>query len=96
MRFLFVVAAAVVSVFMMLLITRIIGSRQISELSLYDYVNSITFGSIAADLAIAPDPVEALYCLIGLVVYGIFTLLFAVITTKSKKCVPCWRGGPFC
>lgn len=94
MRFLFVVAAAVVSVFMMLLITRIIGSRQISELSLYDYVNSITFGSIAADLAIAPDPEEALYCLIGLVVYGIFTLLFAVITTKSKKMRTVLEGRP--
>ena len=94
MQFLFVAAAAVVSVLMMLIITRIIGSRQISELSLYDYVNSITFGSIAADLAISPNAEEALNCLIGLVVYGIFTLLFAVITTKSKKMRTVLEGRP--
>lgn len=94
MRFLFVAAAATVSVFMMLLITRIIGSRQISELSLYDYVNSITFGSIAADLAIAPKLSEAIYCLIGLVIYGVFTLLFAVITTKSKQARTLLEGQP--
>lgn len=94
MQFLFVAAAAVVSVFTMLVITRIIGSRQISELSLYDYVNSITFGSIAADLAISSNAEEALCCLIGLVVYGIFTLLFAVVTTKSKKMRTVLEGRP--
>lgn len=94
MRFLFVALAATASVFIMLLITRIIGSRQISELSLYDYVNSITFGSIAADLAIAPKLSEAINCLIGLAIYGVFTLLFAVITTKSKCARTLLEGQP--
>ena len=94
MRYLFVVLAATVSVFMMLLITKLIGCRQISELSMYDYINSITFGSIAADLAISPDFEEAAYCFIGLVIYGIFTLLFAFVTTKSKKARMLLEGRP--
>lgn len=94
MRFLFVFAATVVSVAMMFLIAKVVGYRQISELSMYDYINSITLGSIAADLAIAPEWDEAVYCLIGMVVYGTFTLLFSFVSTKSKAARKILVGPP--
>lgn len=85
MRYLFVLGAASTSVLMMFIITKLVGYRQISELSMWDYINSITLGSIAADLAISEDLVTALDCFIAMVVYGIFTLIFSYLTVKSKK-----------
>ena len=85
MRYLFVFIAALVSVLMMFITTKLVGYRQISELSMWDYINSITLGSIAADLAISEDIEVALDCFIAMVVYGAFTLLFSYLTVKSKK-----------
>lgn len=94
MRFLFVLLAATVSVGMMFLIAKLVGYRQISELSMYDYINSITLGSIAADLAISENWDTALDCLIGMVVYGLFTLFFSYISMKSKKARNILVGHP--
>lgn len=94
MRFIFVLCAAAVSVLIMFLIAKLIGYRQISELSMYDYINSITLGSIAADLAIAPEWDEAVYCVIGMVVYGAFTLIFSYASMKSKSARNLFVGPP--
>ena len=94
MRFIFVAVAAVVSVGMMFVIARIIGYRQISEISMFDYINSITLGSIAADLAISPDLEQAIYCLIGMVVFGLSTLIFAILSMKSKSARRILVGEP--
>lgn len=85
MRYLFVLGAAFASVLMMFIITKLVGYRQISELSMWDYINSITLGSIAADLAISETLDTALDCFIAMVVYGAFTLVFSYLTVKSKK-----------
>ncbi len=94
MKFLFVFAAAIVSVGIMFLIAKLVGYRQISDLSMYDYINSITLGSIAADLAISPTLDTAVYCVIGMVVYGTFTLLFSVVSAKSKRARQVIEGSP--
>ncbi len=94
MKFLFVFAAAIVSVGIMFLIAKLVGYRQISDLSMYDYINSITLGSIAADLAISPTLDTAAYCVIGMVVYGTFTLLFSVVSAKSKRARQVIEGSP--
>lgn len=85
MQYIFVFFAAVVSVGMMFLITKLVGYRQISELSMWDYINSITLGSIAADLAISEDLKSAISCIIGMSVYAIFTIAFSFISIKSQK-----------
>lgn len=80
---LFVLIAGIMSVVAMFIITKIIGYREISQLSMFDYINGITLGSIAADLAISTEWKEALYCMIGMVVYGMFTFLFSLVSRKS-------------
>lgn len=94
MRFLFVFVAGIVSVSVMFLIAKVIGYRQISELSMYDYINSITLGSIAAELAITPEWEDAIFCLIGMAVYGAITLLFAILSNKSKAARKILLGPP--
>ena len=52
------------------IITRLIGYRQISQLSIFDYINGITIGSIAAEMAtelerpLRPLLAMAVYCLL--------------------------------
>jgi uncharacterized membrane protein YcaP (DUF421 family) len=57
------------------------GNQQMSELTLFDYINSITIGSIAAELAIERE--EALFRLISLVVFGLLTVLSTVLSLRS-------------
>lgn len=94
MRFIFVAVAAVVSVFMMFIIAKIVGYRQISEISMFDYINSITLGSIAAELAISPNLEKAVYCLIGMTIFGLFTLIFALLSMKYKSARRILVGEP--
>lgn len=85
MQYLFSVLVSLISVGMMFLIAKFVGYRQISELSMWDYINSITLGSIAADLAISENLKTAVSCLIGMVIYFLFTLFFSFISLKSQK-----------
>ena len=43
------------SVVVLFILTRIMGNRQMSQLSMFDYINSITIGSIAAEMSTALD-----------------------------------------
>ncbi len=83
----------VVSFLILLLLTRLLGKQQVSQLTFYEYLNGITFGSIAAnmatdDLANAPDH------LVGLVTYGILTLLVSWLALKNRKIRKALAGEP--
>lgn len=84
---------SVVSIIVLLIITRILGYRQISQLSLYDYIIGITIGSICAELSIT-DFNSFYEPLISLIVYGIVTLFISKITQKSNKIRYLLEGKP--
>ena len=46
-----VVFASIGSLVVLFLLTKIMGYRQMSQLSMFDYINGITIGSIAAEMA---------------------------------------------
>lgn len=79
--------------FLVLFLTaRLMGHRQISELSVFDYICGITIGSIAAELA---TELEApLKPLIALIVYALATVLFSFITDKSLSLRKLIDGQP--
>ena len=48
------------------LLSKLMGHRQISELSVFDYVNGITIGSIAAEMATELEkPLRPLAAMVG-------------------------------
>ena len=51
MEILNVILSSVGSVIVLFLLTKLMGKRQVSQLSLFDYINGITIGSIAAEMA---------------------------------------------
>ena len=55
MDILYVIFLSVFSIVVLFLLTKLIGYRQMSEMSMFDYISGITIGSIAAEMATAPD-----------------------------------------
>ena len=73
---------AVLSIAELFILTKIMGKRQMSQLSLFDYVNGITIGSIAAEMATNPLK-ESWKPAIAMTVYGLFAVLFSFASNKS-------------
>ena len=52
MEFIKIILTSVGSIIALFFSTKIIGNKQMSELSMFDYINGITIGSIAAEMEI--------------------------------------------
>lgn len=85
-----VTLTSIFSLAMMFLITRWGGKRQIAQMSPFDYLNAVTVGSIAAELA---TNLEAWYRpLTALLVYGVITWIVEVSACKSIELRTFWSG----
>lgn len=51
MDFIKVILTSLLSIVTLFILTKLMGNRQMSQLSMFDYINGITIGSIAAELA---------------------------------------------
>lgn len=81
---------SVLSLVMMFLITRWGGKRQIAQMSPFDYLNAVTVGSIAAEMA---TNLESWYRpFTALLVYGVITWLVEVSACKSVTLRTFWSG----
>lgn len=75
---------ALFSIIALFAITKLIGYRQMAQMSTFDYINGITIGSIGAELAIAEGQ-EFWEWVIALAVFGVVTWLLSVLTDHSVK-----------
>lgn len=64
--------------------TKVIGNKQMSELSMFDYINGITIGSIAAEMATALEN-DFYYPLMAIAIYTIVIWIISIISEKSVK-----------
>ena len=64
------------------LMTRIMGRKQISQLTFFDYCVGITIGSIAATMSVDQN-VKALNGVMSLIVWGLFPIILAYVGMKS-------------
>jgi uncharacterized membrane protein YcaP (DUF421 family) len=93
MEFLEVIIQTVLAFFTILFVTRLLGRQQISQLTLYEYINGITFGSIAANLA--TDLNQKTYQhLVGLVLFGALTGIVSYISLKNRPFRKVVEGEP--
>jgi len=86
-------AASVLAVVVLFILTKITGKRQISQMSLFDYINGITIGSIAAELATMANN-SFIKPLIGLVVYAAAAVFIALAGNKSIRLRRLFEGRP--
>ncbi len=83
MEWLKILLAAPLSYVALFLITTLIGYRQISQLSIFDYVNGITIGSIAAEMATELE--KPLQPLLAMAIYCLLVVLTSWLTTHSVR-----------
>ncbi len=88
-----VVMQTILSFFSILFITRLLGRQQISQLTMQEYVNGITFGSIAATLATDVNQ-RTWQHMIGLFLFGALTFLVSYISGKNLKLARVIQGEP--
>ena len=75
------------------IIVKLLGKKQIKNLTLYDYVLSITIGSIAADTIISLD--TPLYDgIIALVVFGLIGYILSIISYYNHDALEIMDGEP--
>ena len=77
----------------LLILTRLLGKKQVSQLTYFNYVAGITFGSITASLFISPN-IPVVYGFTSLAVWALFTMLADVITIHSPKAKILMEGEP--
>jgi uncharacterized membrane protein YcaP (DUF421 family) len=80
------------SIAVMFLLTKLMGAKQVSQMTMFDYVVGITIGSIAAELATELENPEQ--PLIAMILYGVAAYGISVWTTKSLKVRGFFTGKP--
>ncbi|WP_424767812.1 DUF421 domain-containing protein [Paenibacillus sp. sgz302251] len=79
-----VVLRTLFSVIVLFAVTKMLGKRQISQLSLFEYITGITIGSLAAYISLEIDSTWYLG-VISLVVWAGISLGIELLQLKSKK-----------
>ncbi len=87
-----VILTTVLSVVILFIMTKIMGHKQVSQLDFFDYINGITIGSIAAELA---TDIEAPWkSFIALVLYALVSVALSIITNKFPRSRRIINGTP--
>lgn len=79
-----VIILSVVSALELFILTKLMGNKEISQLSMFDYIIGITIGSIAAEMATSLEN-NFMEPLVAMIVYAIISFLFSFISYKSIK-----------
>ena len=82
-----------IAFFAILFITRILGRQQVAQLTVYEYINGITFGSIAATVATDLGQ-STVGHILGLFLFGSLTLLIGYISKKHRSFSKVIQGEP--
>ena len=82
MNYLQIIITSSVSLFALFLLTKLIGNREIAELSMFDYLNGITIGSIAAEMSTSLEN-NFMEPVVAMLIYGFTTFFISYITCKS-------------
>lgn len=88
-----IVLLSVVSILVLFVLTRLMGNRQISQLTMFDYVAGISIGSIAAEMAVKPEA-KSWYGLLSMALYAGAAVLMNWLNNKSFKARRLILGQP--
>lgn len=92
MEILQVLITSAVSLAVLFLLTKLMGNKQVSQLSMFDYIIGISIGSIAAEMATELENPEN--SLAAMIVYGVIAFLVSVISQRSVKVRKVMSGRP--
>lgn len=84
---------AITSLVFLFLVTKIIGKKQVSELTLFDYVIGISIGNFAAEMTINLESNE-INGLLAVLIFGLIAYAVSIITMKSMRLRRFFMGTP--
>lgn len=90
---LYIIALSLGSIIALFILTKLMGYRQMSQLSMFDYINGITIGSIAAEMATSLEE-NFVQPLVAMIVYALAALFLSWVSTKSYKARGVIEGKP--
>lgn len=70
------------SIVILFLLTKLMGNREMSQLTMFDYIVGITIGSIAAEMSTSLEN-DFMEPIVAMLVYGLVTLFISYITCRS-------------
>lgn len=89
----YIIALSLGSIVTIFILAKLMGYRQISQMSMFDYINGITIGSIAAEMATSLEE-NFVQPLTAMIVYALVTLLLSWLGSKSIKVRRVVEGAP--
>lgn len=90
---LIVIVRAYISLITLFLITKMLGKKQVSQLSLFDYVIGISIGNFAAEITVNLDS-SLIYGIVSVLIFGAFAYAISILTMKSIKLRRFFIGVP--
>lgn len=84
MEYLTICYQALFSIIALFVLTKFMGYRQVSQFSMFDYINGITIGSIAAEMAIDLEG-NFMKPFVAMVVYTVVVILLSKLSQKSIR-----------
>ena len=88
-----VILRCLISLITLFFVTKMIGKKQVSQFSLFDYVIGISIGNFAAEMALNLDS-DYMHGTIAVIVFGIVAYLVSIITLKNLKLRRFFIGDP--
>lgn len=77
-----IILSSIASLVSLFLFTKLMGNREMSQLSMFDYISSIALGSIAGEMAVMSTD-SIIEPLVAMVIFVVFTIFISYITCKS-------------
>jgi len=93
MEILDVTVRSLLSLVTLFLVTKMLGKKQVSQLSLFDYVIGISIGNFAAEVTISTDT-QFLNGILAIIIFGLIAYTVSILTMKSIKLRRFFMGIP--
>lgn len=90
---LYIIALSLGSIVTIFILTKLMGYRQMSQMSMFDYINGITIGSIAAEMATSLEE-NFVQPLVAMIVFAMVDILLSWLTSRSIKVRRVVEGKP--
>lgn len=91
MEILKIIGLSLGSITILFILTKLVGQREMSGLSIFDFTIAITIGSIAAEMATSLEE-NFMQPLIAMIIYAVVTLAISYINMKFIKLRPIFSG----
>ena len=91
MEIIYTILASILSLVVLFVLTKVMGNRQMSQMSMFDYIIGISIGSISAEFATADDITKPF---VAMIIYAIVAVCISIFTCGSIAARKFFNGKP--